>query len=789
MKIKALVLACFIVLINDNSYAKQLETIQVNASIQDEGKIFATSHTEQISGFALQQWRANTLGDTINKLPGVHSSHFGPNSGTPVIRSFQGQRVQVLNNNLNMSDVAGISGNLPLPIQANLVRTIEVHKAGASILYGGRAIGGAVNVYDGRIPREQATSPISGKAELTTSYNQGHTQFITLDGGKDRHAWHLDASNYYIPYYRIPGNSKFSACHDPDTIYTTGEFAGTDTTLANLCQVRASTDDKINPAFFRYLNDYYIQNPDEKPEFENELYTNRPYNWTTNNPNPNNPAYQPNAPFEIKVRNPIKDRVDMPAGRIPNSHLERRQVALGRSYFFDQGYAGLGFKHFNTEYGVPGFSSLMSKTGIQNAFEPINIRAQEDRISAEIGLYQPLSFVNTLRIQSAISFAQTGEYLDKTLSNSLDNRSEQIRLTADHTFHQTFTGTWGAEYKHRNISGDGADRYLPDVFSHETAVFAVERFQYQPLTLELGGRLEYQHYKTNLKGYERSHRTHAEGYGLPRHFMLYHAYLGSNYQILPSTQLRFSYTHAERAPEANELYASNTHFAIWAVELGDSTLHKEQSHHIELGLNYQYKGLQLSTNLYRLFFKNYTYMSLSSSGEGSQYNFSIPIRYWKQSDNLVYGIELEGAYRWKDKHGAKWETRLFGDYVINKPISPTALQRTYAGNYLPGLPTNRLGIGLNWIGQQWRIGSSLTHYFKQSHRGNYFRESTELPMPAYTLWDALISYQHRFSEQDLEVYLDMRNLLNTEARPYNSPIKYLSPLPGRSATLGIKLSW
>ncbi|WKS98869.1 TonB-dependent receptor [Gallibacterium salpingitidis] len=762
----------------------ELDEISVIGNMQNESALLSTSMNKTLDGFKLKQWQANTLGGTIDKIAGIQSSNFGPNTGTPVIRSLQGSRVQVLSNNLALSDLSGISPNLPLPIQPNLIRSIEVKKAGASILYGGRAVGGSVNIYDGRIPREPVDSALKGSAEIKTGYNSGNNQFISLDGGKGKKfAWHLDASNYYIPYYRIPGNAKFKGCTDPNMIYTTGKYAGVDSTLANLCQVRASMKQVENPAYFRYINASY-----DPSDSEDVPYTNREYNYALGSKNPANPAYVAGSSYYISTPQPIEDRTPNQKGRIPNSHLKRQQVAVGASYFFDNGYMGLGFKHFNTDYGVPGFASLSTKTGVNNAFNPININVNENKFTLDTGIYTQKKWLSKALLQASTANTHNGEFIGDVLSSQLKNQSQNVRLTTEHEFWK-LNGSLGAEYKHQKITGSGADRYMPHVNSNQYALFLIERLDLSPVILEAGGRLEHVKYEADLNNYTPSRRYRAEGYGKSRHFALKNGFLGATWQLTDNFMLIANYTRTERAPEANELYASNTHFAIWAVELGDSNLNKEVSTHLEFGLNYENQGFSLSASWYQMKFKDYTYLSLSSSGEGSDYNFSIPIRYWRQDDNLVHGIELETAYNWYDRFNNQWNVRLFGDHVINKPTNKDTQRSRYAGNYLPGLPTDRIGVGLEWAKGNWKFGSSATYYFKQKNRGNYFINSQEPEMPAYTLVDALLSYSHALGKQNLEVYLDGRNLLNQDARPYNSPIKYLAPLPGRSVTLGMKVDF
>lgn len=60
-------------------------------------------------------------------------------------------------------------------------------------------------------------------------------------------------------------------------------------------------------------------------------------------------------------------------------------------------------------------------------------------------------------------------------------------------------------------------------------------------------------------------------------------------------------------------------------------------------------------------------------------------------------------------------------------------------------------------------------------------------MPSYSLLAAQVGYSFKIREYVFTYYLSGHNLLNVEARPQNSLLKYLAPLPGRNISLGIKI--
>jgi iron complex outermembrane receptor protein len=106
-----------------------------------------------LEGDALVLRRGSTLGETLNSLPGVSSSYFGPNASRPIIRGLDGDRVRMLNNGGASLDASSLSFDHAVPIDPLVVDRIEVLRGPAALLYGGSAIGGVVNSIDNRIPK------------------------------------------------------------------------------------------------------------------------------------------------------------------------------------------------------------------------------------------------------------------------------------------------------------------------------------------------------------------------------------------------------------------------------------------------------------------------------------------------------------------------------------------------------------------------------------------------------------------------------------------------------------
>ena len=146
-----------------------------------------------LTGKDLVLRRGSTLGETLDGLPGVSSTYFGPNANRPVIRGQDGDRIRVLGNGGASFDASSLSFDHAVPIDPLVVERVEVLRGPAALSYGGSAVGGVVNAIDNRIPREAVTA-VSGAFEGRLGGAAGERAASALvEGGGGALAWHADA--------------------------------------------------------------------------------------------------------------------------------------------------------------------------------------------------------------------------------------------------------------------------------------------------------------------------------------------------------------------------------------------------------------------------------------------------------------------------------------------------------------------------------------------------------------------------------------------------------------------
>ncbi len=199
-----------------DQHMTELSTVQVTASPLAGTAESLARPVEVLSGEELDRLKAATLGDTVGKLPGVQTSYFGPGVGRPIIRGQEGPRVQVLSNGVANTDASTVSADHGTSVEPFLADQIEVLKGPATLLFGSGAIGGAVNVVDGRIASELPDRSLSGRAELRgNTLNGERSGMFRLDGVNRDWVLHVDGLVRNGDDYRIPGVAQLEH-HDGD---------------------------------------------------------------------------------------------------------------------------------------------------------------------------------------------------------------------------------------------------------------------------------------------------------------------------------------------------------------------------------------------------------------------------------------------------------------------------------------------------------------------------------------------------------------------------------------------
>jgi len=192
---KAIFLALSCLFLN-NAFAEEvieLSAISVTGNPLGVGSDALVVPVSTLSGRELSNRRESTLGDTLNGIPGVSASHFGPNASRPVIRGLDAERVRIMQNGVGVLDASSLSFDHAVTVDPLVIEQVDVVRGPAALLYGGSAVGGVVNATDNRIPKE-GLNGVTGRVEGSVGGADSRNNFAgVVDAGYDAIAIHADA--------------------------------------------------------------------------------------------------------------------------------------------------------------------------------------------------------------------------------------------------------------------------------------------------------------------------------------------------------------------------------------------------------------------------------------------------------------------------------------------------------------------------------------------------------------------------------------------------------------------
>jgi len=207
----------------------ELDPVVVSSSALGRHSHEMTMPVSVLEGNELVQRREATLGETLQGLPGVHASSFGAGAARPVIRGLDGARVKVLSDGVELLDASTISPDHAVVSEPLLAERIEVLKGPATLLYGGGAIGGVVNVIDRKVPTYVPEKGYEGELELRANSvaNEGAGVF-GITAGSGNFAVRAEGAKRRAGEYEIPGSpgKQPGSYNDTDSFTLGASFIG-----------------------------------------------------------------------------------------------------------------------------------------------------------------------------------------------------------------------------------------------------------------------------------------------------------------------------------------------------------------------------------------------------------------------------------------------------------------------------------------------------------------------------------------------------------------------------------
>ena len=193
--------------------ALHIDEIFITGSPLGRDRFDVVQGTSVLTGDRLAAALRPSIGETLSSQPGVTSTFFGPYASRPIIRGFDGDRIRVLFDGIGSIDASSVSPDHQTAGDSMGAERIEVLRGPATLLYGTSAIGGVVNIIDGRIPQEVPARGYHGHAIGGYGTN-ANERFVS--GGADANVAnglmiHADGSWRKTGDYSVPGYASEEA--------------------------------------------------------------------------------------------------------------------------------------------------------------------------------------------------------------------------------------------------------------------------------------------------------------------------------------------------------------------------------------------------------------------------------------------------------------------------------------------------------------------------------------------------------------------------------------------------
>ena len=167
-----------------------------------------------------------------------------------MIRGQGGARIRVLEEGTGVADASSVSEDHAVSADPMAADRIEIIRGSGTLLYGGNAIGGVINVLDSRVPSEAGAGPMTGSFEARYGSNADEA-----DGAADLHGsagvfgWHASG------VYRQSDDFK-----SPDGTMVNSDLETKEGSLGGSWIVNQGF---VGAAYTRFETNYGIPNPAE----------------------------------------------------------------------------------------------------------------------------------------------------------------------------------------------------------------------------------------------------------------------------------------------------------------------------------------------------------------------------------------------------------------------------------------------------------------------------------------------------------------------------------------------
>ncbi len=455
--------------------------------------------------------------------------------------------------------------------------------------------------------------------------------------------------------------------------------------------------------------------------------------------------------------------VDNPEGLIENSQARSKGGSAGLAMIKDEGMAGVSINQLEKIYGIPADGS---------GGDPVTVDMRQTKYDFKGIMNKPLPFADKLRIKFGYTDYKHVELDGGLPATTFLNQTYESRLELEHKPIGPVKGKLGFQAVNGDFAALGLEAFVPETESDAYAVFAAESFALDSLTYELSARGEWQ--------------TLSPASGVARSYVPVSGSAGVTWDVNRRHQVSLTFTHSERAPQIQELYADGVHEATRSYELGNENLGKELSNNLELGYRFEAEGMRAEISLFHNWVNDYIFQQRENyvfNEDAERFEPActspgacLPVLANRQAEAVFRGFEAKTVLPLLESRYGVVDLTLFGDYTRGSFDSD---------GDVPRMPPLRYGFQLSFDREEFSSQIRLTRAEAQTHPGD-----NESSTRGYMLLDLNAQYRIAgFQDADVLLFAKGKNLLDENIRNSTSYLRSFAPEPGRSAEFGIRISY
>lgn len=449
-------------------------------------------------------------------------------------------------------------------------------------------------------------------------------------------------------------------------------------------------------------------------------------------------------------------------GKLPSSQSETWTAGGGIAYIGSGGNIGLSYGHYDSLYGVP----IRFATQQGQEQEAPRLSMKQDRVDMRAELDGDGNVLDkvSLRLGYAdYTHAELEE--DGSVGTAFYNKGMEGRLEFTQAKHGAWSGATGAQFYNRDFNVIGEEAFLPKNNTSQIGLFTLQQLDYGALKFEAGGR--YEHTKLSASPLAEQDEQFFDG---NRSFDAFSGSIGGSYGLTDNWRLGLNFSHTERAPAAEEIFANGPHAGTQAYEVGNPDFALEKANSIEAILRGSGENYTFEASAYHTWFSNFIYEDLTGEEEDG-----LPVYQFRQGDARYYGFEAQGSLTLARIGDGKVVADALGDYVHAqiKSVGPA-----------PRIPPLRVLGGLSYQAPKFDVRGEVERVTKQDRTSEFETET-----PGYTMVNAEVNIRPWGTDRPLSFALSANNIFDVVARRASSFLKDYSMLAGRDIRLSARVSF